>query len=78
MEHIDESISVTLLDTAPSVFTWRGRFYTIKIIGLHHTKRDGRVLYHVFSVSDETTFFRLEFDTESLLWRLTDIAEYNV
>ncbi|MBI5613943.1 hypothetical protein HY947_03380 [Candidatus Gottesmanbacteria bacterium] len=75
MEHIDESVSVTLISAIPSVLEWRGRQYIIKTIGLHHTWRDGRILYHVFSVSDESMFFRLEFNTESLLWRLTDIAE---
>lgn len=75
MKYINESVSVTLLDAAPSAFTWRGRSYAVKTIGFHHTRRDGRVLYHIFSLSDETTFFRLEFNTESLLWRLTDIAE---
>lgn len=76
-EQINESVSVNLLSKSDSVipwaFLWRGRMYKIKTVGLHHTMRLGRVLIHIFSVSDGTSFFRLELDTESLRWKLKEV-----
>jgi hypothetical protein len=78
-EAINESVSVDLLSNClkgkayPWVVHWRGRRYTIRQIGLHHLERAGRVLYHIFSVTDGTTFFKLRFDTESLGWKLLEV-----
>ena len=77
-EIIDEQISVALLFNhlkrlvTPSVIYWHGRRYTITKVGLHHTVREGRVLFHIFSVTDGTTFFKLQMDTETLGWRLLE------
>lgn len=79
-ELINESVSVNFLSnhlkgTAyPWVIFWRGRRYTITKIGLHHTVRDGRVLYHLYSATDGVTFFHLRFDTETLSWKLLEIS----
>ncbi len=76
---INESVSVDLLSnhlkaTAyPWVIHWRGRRYTITKIGLHHTTHEGAILIHVFTVSDGTTSFKLQFDTETLYWRLLEV-----
>lgn len=78
-EFIDESVSVALASShtshtaVPCVIGWRGRQYKINKVGLHHTTREGRVLFHIFSVSDGTTFFKLRFDTETLGWRLLEV-----
>ncbi len=78
-ERVNESVSVDLLfnhlkrRAYPWVVNWRGRSYRITKVGLHHTYRQGRTLYHVFSVTDGTTFFRLVFDTEFLGWKLTEV-----
>ena len=78
-EIIDESVSVNLLSNhikgtaAPSSLYWRGRRYTLSQMGFHHTMRDGRTLIHVYSMTDGTTFFKLQFDTETLSWKLLEI-----
>lgn len=78
-QHINEPVSVDLLSNHlkakayPWVIHWRGRRYTITKIGLHHTIREGRTLLHIFSVTDGTTYFRLEFNTENLRWKLMEI-----
>ena len=78
-EAINETVSVMLLTNhlqktvSPSVLSWRGRRYRITNVGLHHTVREGRVLFHYFSVTDGATFFRLRFDTETLGWRLLEV-----
>jgi hypothetical protein len=79
LTQINESVSVDLLSNAltgkvyPWVISWRGRRYTITKVGLHHRVRDGRDLIHIFSVTDGTTFFRLEFNTDTLGWKLIEI-----
>lgn len=73
LTEIDEKISVNLLNNRPTMFIWNGRTYTITKIGLHHMFWQGRTLIHVFSVTDENTFFRLQLDTQTLSWRLTNV-----
>ncbi len=61
--------------TTPKVILWEGREYLVKTIGLHHTYRDGRNLFHVFSVSCDTLAFRLVLDTESLVWTIEEVSD---
>lgn len=80
-EIIDESVSVDLLSNHikkmayPWVIHWKGNRYMVAKIGMHHTVREGRVLFHIFSVSDGNTFFKLRLDTETLGWKLLEIAD---
>jgi hypothetical protein len=80
-EDINESVSVALWSNRtankvlPYSLYWHGRRYLITDVGLHHTVREGRVLYHIFSVTDGTTFFKLKFDTETLGWKLLEVAD---
>ena len=80
-ETIDESISVDLLSnhtkgTAyPWLIHWRGRRYMINKVGLHHIVRDGRALFHIFAVSDGISFFKLQFNAETLGWRLLEVSD---
>ena len=80
-ETLQEKVSVNLVfncktgQILPKHLGWRGRSYTINKTGLHHTYRAGRVLIHVFSVTDGNTFFRLELNTDTLLWTLTEVSD---
>ncbi len=82
-ETIDESVSVDLLSNHvkgrayPWVIHWRGSRYMMTRVGLHHTLRDGRILYHLFSVTDGNTYFKLQLNTENLSWRLLEIDPLN-
>jgi len=60
---------------APKWVVWEGRLYAIKKIGFHHTFREGRTLFHVFSVVTITLFFRLVLNTETLHWSLEEISD---
>ena len=73
-EDINEKISVNLFNAEPTGFFWKGRSYNIAKIGFHHTFWQGRNLVHVFSATDGNTFFKLEFNTETLLWKLLEVA----
>jgi len=81
IQTIDAPISVTLAYdhrkrvSCPSKLLWEGREYTITKLGLHHTYRQGRTLMHVFSVSTKTMFFRLVLNTDTLSWRIDQIAD---
>lgn len=81
LEKISAPVSVSFVfdhvkrRVAPRWVSWEGRLYAVTKIGLHHTYREGRVLYHVFSVATKTLFFRLVLDTETLHWRLEEISD---
>ena len=80
-ETLQEKVTVNLVSNCrtgqvlPKHLGWRGRSYTINKTGLHHTYRSGRTLIHVFSVTDGNTFFRLELNTDTLLWMLTEVSD---
>lgn len=59
----------------PLLVKWDGREYKIIKIGFHHSFRQGRTLFHVFSAASDTAFFRLVLDTDTLFWRLTEVSE---
>ena len=71
-EPINEKVDVGM-NKYPRWVKWKNKAYKVKKIGFHHTYREGKVLYHVFSVATESLFMRLLFDTETLDWRLTDV-----
>jgi hypothetical protein len=78
---VDEPVSVLLWSNhnthvnVPYSLTWRGRTYKITKVGLHHTTREGRTLLHLFSVTDGNTYFKLQFDTDQLTWRLLEVDD---
>lgn len=72
---INESVSVNLVSGNPKWVLWHGRNYKIDKIGLHHTYRQGRTLYHVFSATTGSLFFRLVLNTDNLSWRLEEIFD---
>ena len=80
-ETLQEKVTVNLVSNCrtgqvlPKHLGWRGRSYTINKTGLHHTYRSGRALIHVFSVTDGNTFFRLELNTDTRLWMLTEVSD---
>lgn len=59
----------------PRCVVWKNRHYSISHIGLHHTYRRGRTLFHVFSVTTQTLFMRLVFNTDNLQWVLEQIED---
>lgn len=61
--------------TFPKVILWEGKEYQVNKIGLHHSFREGRTLFHVFSVSTDNLFFRLKFNTDNLIWTVEEIAD---
>lgn len=59
----------------PKWLFWNHRLYPVQKVGLHHTFRRGRTLFHVFSVVSKTLFFRLILNTDTLHWRVEEISD---
>lgn len=59
----------------PARIRWSGRDFTITKVGFHHTVHEGRTLFHIFSVTDGTTFFKLRLNTENLHWTLEEVND---
>ncbi len=81
LQKISQPVSVNLVfdqqkrKVFPKSLIWNNHLYSIKKIGLHHTYRQGRTLYHVFSVSSKSLFFRLVLNSENLHWKLEEISD---
>jgi hypothetical protein len=57
----------------PIKMHWRGRDITFTELGLRHPTGKGRRMIHVFDITDGTNDYRLEFDSEQLLWTLVGV-----
>ncbi len=81
IQTINTPVSVSLFfnhknqTVSPSVLWWEGRQYLVSKVGLHHTFRQGRTLYHVYSVQAESFFFRLIMNTDTLFWSVGQISD---
>lgn len=77
---INEEVSVNLIFDSvtkrsyPKSVLWKNNLYKIIKVGLHHKYREGKILYHVFSVITEGSFFRLLFNTDNLHWSLEEVG----
>ena len=54
----------------PWRFKWNHREYTVRNITMQYKVYTGRVLHHMFEVYDGKQHFQLDFNTESLKWRI--------
>lgn len=52
-----------------------GREVVIREIGLRHPSAKGFKTMHVFDVTDGGSDYRLEFDSERLVWHLTRMGD---
>ncbi len=77
IESINEPVEVRVdfcgTRVVPRAIYWNKRLYPIRSVNMvHHTSQGERQLFY-FSVSDQTNYFKLEFDTSSLQWRLMEM-----
>lgn len=54
-----------------------GREIDITEIGLRHPSIQGKRTLHIFDVTDGSADYRLEFDSERLVWYLTREADHD-
>lgn len=80
-EFINEKVSViskydrTKGTFLPVKLRWQGRVRTVTKLGFHYTKREGRKLVHIFSVTDAHLCYYLSLDTETLHWTLLEVSD---
>ncbi len=80
-QNISESVSVQMVFdhrlhlAKPQQLFWNNKVYPVTQIGLRHCLREGRKLFHIFSLVSHNLFFRLRFDTENLSWTIEQISD---
>jgi len=76
LEQINEPIEVATVfkqgRIIPFKFFWKGREYLVKKINLNYSTWEGRSKIYFFAVSDNTNYFKLQFDSNSLHWTLLE------
>ncbi|HBC44594.1 MAG: hypothetical protein UX08_C0001G0027 [Candidatus Collierbacteria bacterium GW2011_GWB1_45_35] len=81
IQKISAPISVDLLydhrkhTVVPRQIFWDGKNLRVDQVGLHHTFREGRTLFHIFSVVSQGLSFRLRLNTDSLFWTLEELSD---
>lgn len=78
-EKIQEPIEVLAAfrkeQTEPMVFKWGNRYYQIGKVNFIHSEHDGLEKIFYFSVSNDSSSYRLSFRTKSLRWMLEEMCE---
>ena len=80
-QRISEPVSVKVIfdhqsgRAKPEQVLWHNKVYPVTQVGLRHVVRDGRKLFHVFSLVSFSTFLRLSLDTEKLSWTLEEVSD---
>jgi hypothetical protein len=59
----------------PARITWQLRAYTVRKVCYHHKVRQGRIILHIFHVTDGSMDFKLSFNTDTLVWVLEEICD---
>ena len=73
-EKIDVMVDFSKNKVRPLYFYWGNKKYQIKQIKfIQVTKEMGRKFYH-FTVTDSINYFKLIFDADDMLWRLTEVC----
>lgn len=57
----------------PTHIRWNGRQYITKHVHLVHGAREGHKQLYYFSVTDNTTYMKLQLDTSTLAWRIVEM-----
>ena len=77
--NIDEPIAVLVsFDKGvltPHIFKWRGRQIKLTKVNLIHRVKDGSVLCYLFSVSNDTSAYKLKFNAATMQWRLDQVYQ---
>lgn len=69
---IDVTVDFSGRRVRPKEVRWSNRSYLIPQVNLIHGAREGTKRIFYFSVSDNSNFMKLRFDTETLEWRLVE------
>lgn len=59
----------------PIRLKWKEKAYSIRQIDFVFREKRGRILFHVFCCLTDTLYFKVCFDTESLIWCVEEISD---
>lgn len=59
----------------PRKIHWQGKDYLVEKLTYYHRIRQGRLLLHIFHVTDGVMDFRLSLNSENLHWKLEEITD---
>jgi len=82
-DHINEPVETTVEFRSPVVrplsMRWNNRDYQIGSVNMVHKARDGdsRIFFFTVSEKSNANIFKLQFNTETLEWRLLEIYNEN-
>lgn len=75
-EPINQPVQVAALfwdgHAKPLKFLWNGREYPVKSVNLAYARHEGRSKLYYFTVSDESNYFKLQFNSDDLTWTLLE------
>ncbi len=73
---INESIEVVTIfkdnKLVPFKFIWNGREILIKKVNLSYFRFEGRIKFYFFAVTDNSNYFKLQFNSDNLSWTLLE------
>ena len=61
----------------PIKIKYKNKYINLTELGLRHPTKKGKRTVHVFDMSDGENDYRLEFDSETLTWKLIYITNFN-
>ncbi|MEK7158432.1 MAG: hypothetical protein AAB733_02590 [Patescibacteria group bacterium] len=70
---IDVLVAFSKDKVQPKVFRWQNQKYHIKDIHLIHSAKRGQSHIYYFSVSYNTQYFKISFDSTMLTWMLEEV-----
>jgi len=59
----------------PIQIQWNNRDFRVEEVGMHYQFRQGKKLFHVFSVTSRGMFFKLILNTDNLFWKLSEVTD---
>lgn len=83
IQQLNEKISVIAVydsltaKVMPHKFKWNGREYKVHEVGYYHRRRVGRLVEHVFNVTDGVNAYRLVCNGDTLIWTLQEVSDGN-
>jgi len=72
-EPIEVVVRFSYKTIVPFIFRWRKRTYRVKNVNLAHKGKVGEERWYYFSVSDNTNYFKLAFNSTTLKWYLDEL-----
>ncbi|MBX4187859.1 MAG: hypothetical protein KW793_01850 [Candidatus Doudnabacteria bacterium] len=75
-EQINDPVQVATLfkdgEVKPLKFLWKGKEFLVRSVNLAYSRFEGRAKVYYFAVSDRNNYFKLQFNSDNLIWTLLE------